>query len=463
MKEKVSIFAPNGSKFRTLLYVGIFSLLNKFYIAYTLSYTNTAVDHFKAYIHDSYVGRGIPLSAGTEIWLWSLILNCIFAGDVVGTMITPLFTERLGRKATSLIANIFCAVATLICAFAIPLNLPEMFLLNFRAYTLLLLECPPASLRGICYFIAGTAFRADALIGMILGMSVVLGNNLFVLVGLAVIPVLLTCLLIMTLKETPKYLLMNKRNKEKALASLKFYQGKDASLNAILEEDDINCVGKSGWTTLKEVFTQAHLRRAVCLGVCAIQLCIGILPFTTELLEAHYTPNMAETLSSILLGANSMAGLIGIYVVSRISMRRLMIGSGGANIASLVFYVIFDRAAAMFPSPIFTHGCFVSMLCYYVSNGIGFGSISFYISGELLPQMHRAIGQSVCFTVALSLMFGLSLVSLPTYEFFGVWVFMPLFIVPNTLALLFLYAYLPETKDKEIEEIVEEIKEMCKK
>ncbi|KAI1706099.1 sugar transporter domain-containing protein [Ditylenchus destructor] len=221
MKEKVSIFAPNGSKFRTLLYVGIFSLLNKFYIGYTLSYTNTAVDHFKTYIHDSYVGRGIPLSAGTEIWLWSLILNGVFAGDVVGTMITPFFAERFGRKAE-------------------------------------------------------------------------LQSVYFALVGLAAIPVLLTCLLIMTLKETPKYLLMNKRNTEKALASLKFYQGKNASLNAILEEDDINCVGKSGWTTLKEVFTQAHLRRAVYLGVCAMQLTIGIYPITTELLEAHYTPSMAE-------------------------------------------------------------------------------------------------------------------------------------------------------------------------
>ncbi|KAI1703756.1 sugar transporter domain-containing protein [Ditylenchus destructor] len=357
MKEKTSIFAPNGSKFRTLIYVAIFSLLNKFYIGYTTAYTNTATDHFKAYIHDSYIKRSIPISASTEIWLWSLILNGPCAGNVVGTIITPILTERYGRKATSLIANIFCAVAALVCAFSIPLNLPEMFLfgrlfgacmeaLNFRAYTLLLLECPPANLRSICYFIAGTAYRADALIGMILGMSIMLGNNLFVLVGLAAIPVLLTCLLMIMLKETPKYLLMNKRNKEKALASLKFYQGNTASLNAILEEEDRNCVGKPGWTTLKEVFTQAHLRRAVSLGVCAIQ-----------------------TFSSVLLGANSLAGLIGVYLIGRLSMRSIMIGSGGANIASLVSYVIFDRAATMFPSTIFTYGCFVSMLCYTISHG----------------------------------------------------------------------------------------------
>ncbi|KAI1693772.1 sugar transporter domain-containing protein [Ditylenchus destructor] len=525
MKEKVSIFAPNGSKFRTLLYVTIFSLLTKFYFGYGTAYTNTAVEHFKAYMHDSYVQRGLPLSAGTEIWLWSLILNGVYAGDIysyslaytnnavehfkaylhssyvqrglplsagteiwiwslilngvyageiAGTILTPFFTERIGRKATSLIANFCTVVATLICAFAIPLNLPEMFLfgrvfgacmasLNFRAYTLLLLECPPANLRGICYFISGTAFKADALIGMIAGMSFVLGNHLFALVGLTAIPAFLTCLFVMLLKETPKYLLVNKRNKEKALESLKFYQGNSASLNAILEEDDRNCVEKSGLIKLKEMFTQPHLRRAVCLGICALQLIIGIWPITTELLEAHYTPSVAETYSSILFGVNFLAGLVGVYVIGRFSRRRLMIASSAANVTSLLFYVIFDRVAIMFPSSIFTHGCFVSMLCYNISHGIGFGSISPYISGELLPQLHRAIGQSVSFTVGLSLLFVLSFVALPAYESFGVWVFIPLFIVPNTLAVIYLYAYLPETKDREIEDIVEEIKEKCKK
>ncbi|KAI1706673.1 carboxylesterase family domain-containing protein [Ditylenchus destructor] len=418
--------------------------------SYSLSYTNNAVEHFKAYLHNSYVERGLPLSAGSEIWICSLILNGVYAGEIAGTILTPFLTEMIGRKATSLIANFCTVVATLICAFAIPLNLPEMFLFG-RLF---------AKLQSV-YFAP-------------VGMSVVLGNHLFALVGVAAIPAILTCLFVMLLKETPKYLLVNKRNKEKALESLKFYQGNTASLNAILEEDDRNYVEQSGLTKLREIFTQAHLRRAVCLGICALQasfitLCANYskipFKFSVEHNRGQFFLSKCETqtYSSILFGVNFLAGLVGVYVIGRFSRRRLMIGSSSANVTSLVFYVIFDRVATMFPSSIFSHGCFVSMLCYNISHGIGFGSISPYISGELLPQLHRAIGQSVSFTVGLSLMFVLSLVALPAYESFGVWVFIPLFIVPNTLAVLYLYAYLPETKDREIEDIVEEIKDKCKK
>lgn len=91
---------------------------------------------------------------------------------------------------------------------------------------------------------------------------------------------------------------------------------------------------------------------------------------------------------------------------------------------------------------------------------IGFGIISFYVTGELLPQLHRSLGQTVVFSISLLVCFALSMITVPAYESYNVWVFIPLFIVPNGLCLCYLWAYLPETKGREINEIVAELKTM---
>lgn len=43
-------------------------------------------------------------------------------------------------------------------------------------------------------------------------------------------------------------------------------------------------------------------------------------------------------------------------------------------------------------------------------------------------------------------------VTLPAYKAFDVWAFVPLFTLPSTLALLFLFFRLPETKGREVRE-----------
>ncbi|KAI1710139.1 sugar transporter domain-containing protein [Ditylenchus destructor] len=94
----ISIFAPNGSKFRTLFYTTIISVLSNFYQAYAISYTNTAVESFRAFINESYVKRGTPLSPSASLWIWSMMLNCVIIGNLAGTVFSPIMTEKYGRR-----------------------------------------------------------------------------------------------------------------------------------------------------------------------------------------------------------------------------------------------------------------------------------------------------------------------------------------------------------------------------
>uniref|UniRef100_A0A183CTM8 MFS domain-containing protein n=1 Tax=Globodera pallida TaxID=36090 RepID=A0A183CTM8_GLOPA len=58
-----------------------------------------------------------------------------------------------------------------------------------------------------------------------MGMDVLLGHNLLALVGIGALPGVLSVLVVLPLKESPKFLLINQNDRAKALEALDFYHG----------------------------------------------------------------------------------------------------------------------------------------------------------------------------------------------------------------------------------------------
>ncbi|KAI1699664.1 sugar transporter domain-containing protein [Ditylenchus destructor] len=358
-----------------------------------MAYTNTAEKSFRVFIDESYKRRGHHLSPHAAVWLWSFVLNCFAAGNFIGGICAPLLTDNLGRKFTLICGMIGNIAACVLGSVAIAVHCPELFILsrmlggamssiNFGGLSLIIMECAPTELRGTCCFASGTTFAAAMLIGTLAGHNI---------------------------------------DTNKMIEEIR------------LEEED-EMTDKSSWVILKELFTIPHLRTAMYLGLCALQIS-----------------------ASAYLGVNLVASILGTFIIGRVSRKWMLILSGFANVFALAFYVGFDR---MFDLNTRVYGilCLIAILVYYVSSGIGFGIISFYVTGELLPQLHRALGQTVVFSISLLVSFVLSMITVPAYESYNVWVFIPLFIVPNGLCLCYLWAYLPETRNREIHEIVAELK-----
>lgn len=82
------------------------------------------------------------------------------------------------------------------------------------------------------------------------------------------------------------------------------------------------------------------------------------------------------------------------------------------------------------------------------------GPMSWFIGPELVAQRHRATVFSICFTICNVLIALTNFLSVPLYEKYGPVVLIPLFIVPSVLAMIYLYLYLPETRNREPHEIV---------
>lgn len=109
---------------RNLLLCAFVSFCAMFNFGYLQTYPNTALDAFTDWLNhtwqhrfDTYMSdrHAAPLlhalvrtqlgTAGcsTFEWLWSALTNIYMAGLIIGTLFTPLISERLGRKRTSFV------------------------------------------------------------------------------------------------------------------------------------------------------------------------------------------------------------------------------------------------------------------------------------------------------------------------------------------------------------------------
>src|SRR5688500_154977 len=73
-------------------------------------------------------------------------------------------------------------------------------------------------------FYAELSFVAMNALGAVMGMTIVIGNHLTALVGLAVLPALASIIILLPLHETPRFLYLKRQNEERAIQAFKFYQ-----------------------------------------------------------------------------------------------------------------------------------------------------------------------------------------------------------------------------------------------
>lgn len=175
-----------------------------------------------------------------------------------------------------------------------------------------------------------------------------------------------------------------------------------------------------------------------------------------------------------MMAACYVVGTIcGTASIERFGRRPMMLGFTSANMSCLVMYVIF---AALQPAVnALRYGCLVTLLVYGFTYGypisdhekctlfflffsFGVGPITWFISAELVPQRHRSLVQSFCYAFNQIMATILSFITLPIYDKLNAYTFLILFVVPAVFCLIYLFRNLPETKGKEIHEIVRQLK-----
>uniref|UniRef100_A0A0K0DQS3 MFS domain-containing protein n=1 Tax=Angiostrongylus cantonensis TaxID=6313 RepID=A0A0K0DQS3_ANGCA len=263
-------------------------------------------------------------------------------------------------------------------------------------------------------FLSEISYSLMCLVGMLLGTRQLLGDNLVALMAFPIPFCTFFFIALFFLPETPKFLLIARSNRVEAERSLRFYHGSGSDVNEVMKEmvkeaeDEMERVAAS-CGSVKEIFTEPHLRRAALLSISALQNTVAFW--------------------SMLLSSTYFLEEIGLHQAAASWCSTAMaLGYTVGTVAGLIWI---ERS--------------------------GVGPISWFISSELVPQKYRSLMQSITYAVNTVIVVALSFSILPLYGIVGSYAFLILYTVPSTGAIVILYKYLPETRGREIHEIVAEL------
>ncbi|XGW29496.1 hypothetical protein V3C99_008934 [Haemonchus contortus] len=469
--QKVTLCSTTGV--RLFIFGWVLTTITNFPSAFTHTSINAAVLKMDKYLNESYTDRYRPLDHHEVSLIKSGINSVWYAGQVAGALMSPYVCDNWGRKPAYLISVVVMTAACGMQMFASLTPFPEILIagriitaifspLSDAALILYLQEISPSSLRGTMSSLFSTGYAVMCLFGVLLGHEDVLGYSLSVLLFVPVIPGVLSTLALILMPDTPKFLMIKRQDATAALNSLKFYQGNREGLQDELakvqfESKDIEVKENEGG--VKAILTTRHLRGAFAVSVAVLIL---TLPFYPILQNSTYffihldVPNdVAQLSSSLLMVLLTCSCITSTCIVDKLPRRRLLLTAGSSCMISLSIFV----TAAEFG---FKYIAMAAVFAFISSYGIGVGPVAWFISPEMVPIQYRSAMFCLCYAVHSVLVVLTNFATVPLIGVIGAVCFVPIFIIPCSMALTYIYIFLPETKGREIIDIVNELKGFTK-
>ena len=323
---------------------------------------------------------------------------------------------------------------------------------------------------------------ATGFCGAVIGLDAVLGSRL-ALLTLATVPVdaATIALCVFVLHESPKYLLITRRDMTAAAAAITFYHGRLADHAPVVESYKAEEAAQSDADapiTFVNVMRTRCLRRAVLLGAAGfvVQVASGTFALHTStaiagiyfvgsystivFARAGLSKLPAQMCSLAMIAVSAVSTAVAAAIIERYGRRRLLLGANCAMHVCLVGFgvtlVLADRLGEAAQMPLLFTGLAV-IIVYSAAFSFGPGPIPWFIAAECCAQQHRAYVQGVCQMVNITFVCLFTLVSMPLYDHFGAYMIPVVFTLPSAGASLFLYRRLPETKGADTADIVRQL------
>ncbi|PIC19139.1 hypothetical protein B9Z55_024788 [Caenorhabditis nigoni] len=446
-----------------------------FQMGYTNAYPNTAIGSFRLFLNQS-SENPMTMSKSEFEWAWSALLAVYFIGFATGSIISASIADRIGRKWTLFLGTCGSLLSALIALFSIILKMSMMFgfsrlvmslsaAISMNGLILLFQESSPNHMKGLISFNAEMAFVLTNLIGGLLGMQSILGQNLVGLIAVSIIPSSIACFLSVFLKESPKYLFLKKNDATEAGRALKFYQNiqdeeeKANVLNDLKMEREEMQNQRNG--SIFDIISNQPVRRGFLLGFATMQLTASVWPvvfYSTDfLMDAGFSYEISEGASTFMLFFSTLCTIIGMFLVEKFSRRWLLIGTATINIFAILGFAL-SAILSIYWQPL-AYGCIACLILHGASYSVAMGPIGWFITSELVPINFRAVSQSLVLGLNHTVALILSFLTFPLYKTAGPITLVIFFVIPGAVCILMLILYLPETKDRHINDIVEELKD----
>uniref|UniRef100_A0A8C9QGK2 Solute carrier family 2, facilitated glucose transporter member 5 n=1 Tax=Spermophilus dauricus TaxID=99837 RepID=A0A8C9QGK2_SPEDA len=208
----------------------IASFGSSFQYGYNVAAVNSPSEFMKQFYNDTYSDRtGELIDTFALTLLWSVTVSMFPFGGFIGSLLVGPLVNNLGRKGTLLFNNIFSIVPAIFMgcskiAKAFELIIISRFLVGICAgvssnvVPMYLGELAPKNLRGALGVVPQLFITIGILVAQLLGLRNILANEEGwpILLALTAVPAVLQVLLLPFFPESPRYLLIQKKNEEAA-------------------------------------------------------------------------------------------------------------------------------------------------------------------------------------------------------------------------------------------------------
>uniref|UniRef100_A0A672URV6 Major facilitator superfamily (MFS) profile domain-containing protein n=1 Tax=Strigops habroptila TaxID=2489341 RepID=A0A672URV6_STRHB len=204
-----------------------------------ISIINSPAEYIKSFIRETCLRRyGSSPSEEMITLMWSFIVSIYSIGGLLGSLSAGYLSVRFGRKKAMLFADIPSLLSAALMGLSQLCGSFEMILVGrlfagvcggsaLNIHLMYAGESAPRHVRGLVAVTASTAIATGKFVGFALGLREVLGVDALwpILMAVNALPALVHLLTLPFFPDSPRYLLIDKKDKEGCIKAVKWLWG----------------------------------------------------------------------------------------------------------------------------------------------------------------------------------------------------------------------------------------------
>ncbi|XP_066487972.1 solute carrier family 2, facilitated glucose transporter member 3-like [Tiliqua scincoides] len=453
----------------SLVFAVSIAVIGSLQYGYNTGVINAPEEIIREFINQTWIGRtNAPISENLLTLLWSFSVSIFTVGGMIGSLSVGLFVDRFGRRNSILIVNVLAISGGLLMGFSKLAKAVEMLIIGRFVIGLFcglctgfvpmyISEISPTALRGAFGTLNQVGVVVGILVAQVFGLNVIMGTAALwpVLLGCTVVPAIVQCVALLFCPESPRFLLINKQDEERAQKVLQKLRGtQDVSSDIQEMKEESAKMAQEKKVTIPELFRSPNYRQAIIIAIM-LQLSQqlsginAVFYYSTGIFkDAGVQQPVYATIGAGVV--NTIFTVVSLFLVERAGRRTLhLVGLGGMAVCAAVMTI-----ALVLKDVVSWIGyiSIIATLAFVAFFEIGPGPIPWFIVSELFSQGPRpsAVAVAGCsnwtanFLVAM--LFPYAVLLLKSYVFLVFVGFLIIFFI-------FTFFKVPETKGRTFEEI----------
>ncbi|KAL6457909.1 hypothetical protein MHYP_G00331390 [Metynnis hypsauchen] len=445
---------------------------------YNLAIMNAPTVYIQNFVNETFQERwGIQLEVYEVTLIWTFIVSIFSLGGLIGALVAGPMSIHFGRKKTLLLNNIFLMSSALLAitsrkARSFEMIIISRFLVGINAGVSMNVqpmyfgESAPKHLRGAVSLSSAVFTSFGLVVGQVVGLRELLGCEScwpYLLASNAV-PGFFQLLTLPWFPESPRYLLIDRGDKDACLKALRQLRGSEvqrAELDEILQEQ-AEAEGRRAQQPW-ELFTDHSIRWqliSVTVLSSAMQLCgnDSIYFYASYIFqEAGISPEHTQYVT-IGTGTCEFTACILCNLLIEQQGRRLLLMGGYALMTgwAVVFTVALSFQKMVHWMPYLSMGC---VFTYILSFGMGPAGVTGILPTEIFNQTDRPAAYMIAGSLMWLNLFIIGMIFPFLVQGLGQYCFVP-FGAVCLLTALYIGFFLPETKGKTLSAITNEFNKL---